>query len=61
MYVCCCAAVKSSEIEQRIEEGASIEELQSELGVACGCCCCMSTLEEMMQDKYPYEPASTNQ
>jgi bacterioferritin-associated ferredoxin len=52
MYVCICAAVKSSEIDEELHNGATLKELQSKLGVARGCCICLDSIKAMLTDKY---------
>ena len=61
MYVCVCAAVKMAEIEKELHSGATLEDLQTKLGVACSCCCCLESLVEMLKDKYTDGTPATSQ
>ena len=58
MYVCVCAAVRKAEIDKELHNGATLEDLQNKLGVACNCRICFDSLKEMFKDKYTDEPVT---
>ena len=60
MYVCICAAVRTAEIEKELHNGATLEELQTKLGVATNCCHCLETVKNMIVDKYSNEATPTS-
>lgn len=50
MYVCLCKAVTDRQLDEAIERGHdSVEALQDTLGVATGCGCCRSFVEERLE------------
>ena len=52
MYVCICQAVTSSAISAALDGGAtSLEELQSELGVASGCGGCADHVMRLLAER----------
>lgn len=53
MIVCICANKREKEIVQKIQAGATLEDLKQELGVCCNCCCCQEVLENMITDNQP--------
>lgn len=51
MIACVCGNVSDKKVRIAIESGATtLEELQLDLGVCCGCCCCQEFLEGMLKD-----------
>ena len=60
MYVCICAAVRTTEIEKELHNGATLKDLQTKLGVALNCCHCLETIKNMIADKYSNEATPTN-
>ncbi|MCR9279809.1 MAG: (2Fe-2S)-binding protein [Pseudomonadaceae bacterium] len=50
MYVCLCKAVTDRQLDEAIERGDdSLEALQNSLGVATGCGCCQSFVEQHLE------------
>lgn len=50
MYVCLCKAVTDRQLDEAIDNGDnSLEALQSSLGVATGCGCCQSFVEQHLE------------
>lgn len=54
MYVCICKGITEGQIQQALNEGADLQDLRRELGVATDCGMCGQTCKEMVRKQMSY-------